>query len=139
MHSSLSTLNSQPLFRRKSKYNAPSAEYHIVRHPSNYQTMLNDAFKALSDPSRRQILARLRAEGELTAGQIAEQFDMTKPTMSHHFAVLKEAGLVKSRRDGQQIIYSLNTTVMEDVMGLMLDLFQTKPSKNGSTKKRSDT
>ena len=101
--------------------------------------MLNDAFKALSDPSRRQILSRLRAEGELTAGQLAEQFDMTKPTMSHHFAVLKEAGLVKSRRDGQQIIYSLNTTVMEDVMGLMLDLFQTKPSKNGSTKKRSDT
>lgn len=101
--------------------------------------MLNDAFKALSDPSRRQILARLRAEGELTAGQLAEQFDMTKPTMSHHFAVLKEAGLVKSRRDGQQIIYSLNTTVMEDVMGLMLDLFQTKSSRNGSTKKRSDT
>lgn len=101
--------------------------------------MFNDAFKALADPTRRLILARLRQEGELSAGVLAEQFDMTKPTMSHHFAVLKEAGLVKSRRDGQQIIYSLNTTVMEDVMGLMLDLFQTKSSRNGSTKKRSDT
>lgn len=99
--------------------------------------MLNDAFKALSDPSRRLILARLRTEGELTAGELVEQFDMTKPTMSHHFAVLKEAGLVKSRRAGQQIIYSLNTTVMEDVMGLMLDFFQ--GNNNGkSNKKRGD-
>ncbi len=97
--------------------------------------MLNDAFKALSDPSRRQILARLRTEGELTAGELAEQFDMTKPTMSHHFAVLKEAGLVKSRRAGQQIIYSLNTTVMEDVMGLMLDFFQGKTNGKPSRKR----
>ena len=86
--------------------------------------MFNDAFKALADPSRRQILARLRAEGELTAGALAEQFDMTKPTMSHHFTVLKEAGLVKSRREGQQIFYSLNTTVIEDVVGLFLNLVQ---------------
>ncbi len=97
--------------------------------------MLNDAFKALSDPSRRQILARLRTEGELTAGELAEQFDMTKPTMSHHFAVLREAGLVKSRRAGQQIIYSLNTTVMEDVVGLMLDLFQGKNNGNPDRKR----
>lgn len=92
--------------------------------------MFNDAFKALADPSRRQILARLRHEGELSAGALAEQFDMTKPTMSHHFAVLKEAGLVKSRREGQQIFYSLNTTVVEDVVGLFLDLFQ-PAEKNG--------
>lgn len=93
--------------------------------------MFNDAFKALADPSRRQILARLRSEGELSAGALAEQFDMTKPTMSHHFAVLKEAGLIKSRRDGQQIIYSLNTSVVEDIVGLFLDLFQ----PNGQEKK----
>jgi len=86
--------------------------------------MFNDAFKALADPSRRLILARLRTEGELTAGALAEQFDMTKPTMSHHFTVLKEAGLVKSRREGQQIFYSLNTTVIEDVVGLFLNLVQ---------------
>ncbi len=91
--------------------------------------MYSDAFKALADPSRRAILARLRDEGELTAGQLAEQFEMTKPTMSHHFAVLKEAGLVKSRRDGQQIIYSLNTTVVEDVIGLLMDLFQSEGKK----------
>jgi ArsR family transcriptional regulator len=94
--------------------------------------MHSDAFKALADPSRRAILSRLRVEGELTAGQLAEQFEMTKPTMSHHFAVLKEAGLVKSRRDGQQIIYSLNTTVVEDVVGLLMDLFHPKDkSSNG--------
>jgi ArsR family transcriptional regulator, arsenate/arsenite/antimonite-responsive transcriptional repressor len=98
--------------------------------------MLNDAFKALSDPSRRAILARLRAEGELSAGALAEQFDMTKPTMSHHFAVLKEAGLVRSRRAGQQIFYSLNTTVMEDVMSLMLDLFQGNNQSNTNGKKK---
>ncbi|HQR09316.1 MAG TPA: autorepressor SdpR family transcription factor [Gemmatales bacterium] len=86
--------------------------------------MFNDAFKALADPTRRLILARLRQEGELSAGVLAEQFDMTKPTMSHHFTVLKEAGLVKSRREGQQIFYSLNTTVIEDVVGLFLDLVQ---------------
>jgi len=98
--------------------------------------MFNDAFKALADPTRRLILARLRQEGELSAGVLAEQFDMTKPTMSHHFAVLKEAGLVKSRREGQQIFYSLNTTVIEDVVGLFLDLVQPKPGakKAGSRK-----
>jgi ArsR family transcriptional regulator len=82
---------------------------------------LNEAFKALADPTRREILRRLRTEGELSAGALAEAFDMTKPTMSHHFAVLKAAQLVKSRRSGQQILYSLNTTVLEDVIGLVLD------------------
>lgn len=92
--------------------------------------MFNDAFKALADPTRRLILARLRQEGELSAGVLAEQFDMTKPTMSHHFTVLKEAGLVKSRREGQQIFYSLNTTVIEDVVGLFLNLVQPKREAN---------
>jgi ArsR family transcriptional regulator, arsenate/arsenite/antimonite-responsive transcriptional repressor len=103
--------------------------------------MFNDAFKALADPSRRQILARLRAEGELTAGALAEQFDMTKPTMSHHFTVLKDAGLVKSRREGQQIFYSLNTTVIEDMVGLFLDLFQgdSQAKKPGTRKKGSSS
>ena len=53
---------------------------------------------------------------EMTAGELADRFDMTKPTVSHHFAVLKEAELVRSRREGQQIIYSLNTTVVQDVI-----------------------
>lgn len=84
---------------------------------------LNEALKALADPTRREILRRLRVEGELSAGALAETFDTTKPTMSHHFAVLKEANLIKSRRAGQQILYSLNTTVLEDLIGWVLEWF----------------
>jgi ArsR family transcriptional regulator, arsenate/arsenite/antimonite-responsive transcriptional repressor len=80
----------------------------------------NEVFKALSDPTRREIL-RLLSGGERTAGELASSFDMTKPSMSHHFAVLKEADLVQSRRDGQQIFYSLNTTVLEDVLTRLWD------------------
>lgn len=87
---------------------------------------MNAVFKALSDPTRREVL-RLLAQGERTAGELAEQFDMTKPSMSHHFAVLKEAELIRSRREGQQIYYSLDTTVLQDVMARMFDLFGTKP------------
>ncbi|MGA3134868.1 MAG: autorepressor SdpR family transcription factor [Terracidiphilus sp.] len=81
----------------------------------------NEAFKALADPTRREILALLR-QGERTAGDLAERFDMTKPSMSHHFAVLKEAGLITSRREGQQIWYGLNTTVVEDLMAWAMGL-----------------
>ena len=80
----------------------------------------NEVFKALSDPTRREIL-RLLSGGERTAGELASSFDMTKPSMSHHFAVLKEADLVQSRRDGQQIYYALNTTVLEDVLTRLWD------------------
>jgi ArsR family transcriptional regulator len=78
-------------------------------------------FKALADPTRREIL-RLLGRGERNAGQLAERFDMTKPTMSHHFAALKEAGLITSRRDGQQIWYALNTSVVEDVLRWALEV-----------------
>jgi ArsR family transcriptional regulator len=81
----------------------------------------NKAFKALADPTRREILRLLR-RSEKTAGDLAERFDMTKPTMSHHFAVLKEADLLTSRRDGQQIWYGLNTTVVQDLMAWAMDL-----------------
>ena len=81
------------------------------------------AFKALADPTRREILSLLR-QGEMTAGALAERFDMTKPTMSHHFAVLKEADLLTSRRDGQQIWYGLNTTVVQDLMAWAMDLLR---------------
>jgi ArsR family transcriptional regulator, arsenate/arsenite/antimonite-responsive transcriptional repressor len=83
----------------------------------------NRAFKALADPTRREILRILR-RGEMTAGDLAEHFDMTKPTMSHHFAVLKEADLLTSRRDGQQIWYGLNTTVVQDLMSWAMDLLR---------------
>ena len=77
--------------------------------------MGESAFKALADPTRRRILELLRA-GELTAGELAEHFDMTKPSISHHLSTLKAAGLVDAERDGQSIVYSLNTTVMQDLM-----------------------
>ena len=77
--------------------------------------MGESAFKALADPTRRRILELIRA-GELTAGELAEHFDMTKPSISHHLSTLKAAGLVDAERDGQSIVYSLNTTVMQDLM-----------------------
>jgi DNA-binding transcriptional ArsR family regulator len=83
---------------------------------------MNDAFKALADPTRRQILSLLR-RGEMTAGELAGHFALTKPSLSHHFAVLKQAGLITSRREGQQIYYALNTTVVEDLLTIIWDLF----------------
>jgi ArsR family transcriptional regulator len=81
----------------------------------------NSVFKALADPTRRAILHLLRKE-EMTAGDLASRFDMSKPTLSHHFAVLKDAGLITSRRDGQTIWYALNTTVLEDIVAWTIDL-----------------
>jgi DNA-binding transcriptional ArsR family regulator len=94
---------------------------------------MNEVFKALSDPTRREIL-RILTRGERTAGELAEPFDMTRPSMSHHFAVLKEADLIRSRREGQQIIYSLNTTVVEDVLAWIWDLFDASPEKGEPSK-----
>jgi DNA-binding transcriptional ArsR family regulator len=91
-------------------------------------TMYNEVFKALSDPTRREIL-RLLSGGERTAGELASSFDMTKPSMSHHFSILKEADLIQSRRDGQQIYYCLNTTVLEDVLTRMWDHLGLKNTK----------
>lgn len=90
----------------------------------------NEVFKALSDPTRREILRAL-ARGEQSAGELAERFEMSKPSVSHHFAILKEAELIRSRRDGQRILYSLNTTVLEDVATWMWDLFGVKSRKAG--------
>jgi ArsR family transcriptional regulator len=94
---------------------------------------INSVWKALADPTRREIL-RLLSRGELTAGELASSFDMTKPSMSHHFAILKEADLIFSRRDGQQIFYSLNTTVLEDVLTRLWDHLGLKNSKGNSQK-----
>lgn len=90
----------------------------------------NNAFKALADPTRREILDLLR-HGERTAGELAESFDMTKPSMSHHFSVLKDADLITSRREGQQIWYGLNTTVVQDVMSWAMDLLGSEKKKDG--------
>ena len=87
-----------------------------------------EAFKAIADPTRREILRLLRRR-EMTAGELAERFDMTKPTMSHHFNVLKEAELVSTRREGQTIWYRLNTSVLEEVIAWAMDLAE--PERKG--------
>ncbi|HEV2955569.1 MAG TPA: autorepressor SdpR family transcription factor [Xanthobacteraceae bacterium] len=76
---------------------------------------MNLVFKALSDPTRRRILQLLR-ERPMTAGQIAEHFDCSKPTLSAHFAVLREADLVESEKAGTSVTYSLKVTVLEDAL-----------------------
>lgn len=75
---------------------------------------MNTFFKALNDPTRREILELLN-KGDLTAGDIADRFDMTKPSISHHLDLLKQAGLVVSIREGQFIKYSINATVFDGI------------------------
>jgi DNA-binding transcriptional ArsR family regulator len=76
---------------------------------------MSSVFKALSDPTRREVLTLLK-EGPLGAGEIAERFSFSKPTMSAHFAVLKEAGLLHAEKDGKRIIYHLRLSVLEDAL-----------------------
>jgi len=75
---------------------------------------MNSLFKALNDQTRRAILEMLR-DADMTAGDIADKFEMTKPSISHHLSLLKQANLVIDIRKGQFIYYSLNTTVMDDI------------------------
>ncbi|HEX3928793.1 MAG TPA: autorepressor SdpR family transcription factor [Gemmatimonadales bacterium] len=83
--------------------------------------MLDRTFRALADPTRRQILALLRSE-DRAAGDLAAHFDMTFASVSHHLQVLRDADLVLTRRDGQRVIYSLNTTVFQDALQHLLDI-----------------
>jgi len=82
---------------------------------------MNTLFRALNDPTRRQILEILR-EGDLTAGEIAERFDMTKPSISHHLDLLKQAELVNADKRGQFIYYTLNTTVLDELLSWIFTL-----------------
>lgn len=77
---------------------------------------MHDIFKAIGDPTRRNILEYLRKEGRLAAGDIAARFDMTQATVSHHLSILKEAGLINDKREGKYIFYEINTTIFEDVL-----------------------
>jgi DNA-binding transcriptional ArsR family regulator len=83
--------------------------------------MENAVFKALSDPTRREILRLLR-QGDMNAGEIASHFDMSKPSISHHLGLLKHARLVIDIRKGQNIVYSLNMTVFQEALGWMLSV-----------------
>ena len=82
---------------------------------------LNTLFKALNDATRREILELLK-EKDLTAGEIADQFNISKPSISHHLDLLRQAGLVVSVKEGQFIYYSLNTTVMDEMLKWIINL-----------------
>ena len=83
---------------------------------------MSDPFKALADPTRREIL-RLLAERSLSAGELAEHFAISKPSLSHHFSILKTANLVSTRRQAQTIVYTLNTSVLEAATRMLMDIF----------------
>jgi len=76
---------------------------------------MNDVFRALSDPTRREILELLR-EGPRSSGEIADKFSTSWATISRHLSVLKDAGLILAERNGQHVVYELNTTVFQDVV-----------------------
>lgn len=82
---------------------------------------MGDAWKALADPTRRKILTLLKS-GDMNAGDIAAKFNMTKPSISNHLNILKQADLVDAEKIGQNVIYSINTSVLEDIMGLLSEL-----------------
>jgi ArsR family transcriptional regulator, arsenate/arsenite/antimonite-responsive transcriptional repressor len=86
-------------------------------------------FKAIADPQRRKIL-KLLQEGPLSAGQIANEFDISKSSLSYHFNILKDADLIRCERQAQEQIYSLNTSVFESAAALLLDLFQKPKTKS---------
>ncbi len=86
---------------------------------------MNQLFKALNDPTRRRMLELLGKE-DMSAGEIADQFDMSKPSISHHLDLLRQAGLVESVKKGQFIYYSLNTTVFDELVKWIIKFRQNK-------------
>ena len=80
-----------------------------------------DSFKALSDPTRREILTLLRA-GPLTVGELLEHFSITGASLSHHLSILRHAGLIDEEKKGKYIFYTLNTTVLDDILNWMMSL-----------------
>lgn len=82
---------------------------------------MNEAYKAVADETRREILRLLR-EGDLTAGEIAAQFDISWPSITHHLNILRQAGLIQVEPQGQERLYSLNTTVLQEFLATVLEL-----------------
>lgn len=83
---------------------------------------MNETLRALADPTRRQIL-RLLTEGDQTAGELADHFDLAKPTMSGHFNVLKAAGLIVSERSRTNVVYSINMSAFDDAAAAIMSFF----------------
>ncbi|MFN3196023.1 MAG: autorepressor SdpR family transcription factor [Chlorobiota bacterium] len=86
---------------------------------------MNNLFKALNDKTRRRIIELLK-NGDLSAGEIADEFEMTKPSISHHLEILKRADLVTSEKKGQFLVYSLNTSVLDDLFNWVVNLKEKK-------------
>lgn len=82
---------------------------------------MNSLFKALNDETRRQIIELLK-EKDMNAGEIADQFNISKPSISHHLDILKRADLITSEKKGQFVEYSLNTSILEDLLNWILKL-----------------
>ncbi|MEE0913695.1 MAG: autorepressor SdpR family transcription factor [Ruminococcus sp.] len=82
---------------------------------------MGDVWKALADPTRRKILALLK-KGDMNAGDIAAEFDMTKPSISNHLNILRQADLVDAEKQGQNVVYSLKTSVLEDMLNMLSSL-----------------
>lgn len=89
---------------------------------------MNIIFKALNDKTRRDILEMLR-EQDMSAGEIVERFAISGPSISHHLDLLKQADLVRTTKNGQYIYYSLNTTVVDEIMAWLLQFKSKKSSK----------
>ena len=87
--------------------------------------VLSKTMGALSDPTRQKILELLKKH-DMSAGKLGSYFNITGPSMSHHLNILKQAELISSRREGQEIIYSLNLSVFEEVAGVLIKFFKTK-------------
>lgn len=100
--------------------------------------MIDRTFRALADPTRRHIL-RLLKDRDLAAGDLAGHFDMAFASVSHHLQVLRDSGLVQSKRDGQFIIYSLNTTVFQDALQHLMAIAGKAPSKKPTPRARGDS
>jgi ArsR family transcriptional regulator len=98
---------------------------------------INEILKALADPTRREVLRLLR-RGDLTAGELAEHFDLAKSTMSGHFNVLKSAGLIVSERSRNQVVYSINMSAFDDAAGAVMSFFadHRRPKGHESTEER---
>jgi len=100
---------------------------------------MSSVFKALSDPTRRKVLQLLR-DGSMTAGELADHFDVSKPTMSVHFKVLREADLIHAEKHGKSITYSLKMSVLEEALmgfaqALKMDVHRDQPADESEESK----
>lgn len=86
---------------------------------------MSKAFKALSDETRREILKLLNKK-DMNAGEISDHFNMSKPSISKHLDILRETGLISSEKKGQYVIYSVNTSVIQEVLGNFIEIFTKK-------------